>query len=119
MWGLLRSIKSAYEPAGFWLPEKLIAPGTSKYVQGVEVETDYDGVIPEGFDVIDLKEATYLMFQGEPFAEEDYCEAIEALWGAIKKYDPAVLGYRWDDENPRIQPEPLGHRGYIELVPVK
>jgi len=119
VWGLLRSIKSPFEPAGFWLPESLILPGTSKYVQGVEVEADYAGPVPEGFDVVDLPAATYLLFQGEPFAEEDYCEAIDAVWDFIEGYDPSALGYAWDADSPRIQPEPIGARGYMELVPVK
>lgn len=120
IWGLLLSIKSiSGEPAGFWLPEKYIKPGTSKYVQGVEVPTNYDGVIPEGMEVIDLPKAKYLMFQGEPFAEEDFEEAIGQIWDAIKKYDPSVIGYTWDDLNPRMQLEPRGERGYIELVAIK
>lgn len=59
------------------------------------------------------------MFQGEPFAEEDYCEAITAVQQAMNKYDPAVIGLAWDDENPRIQLEPRGERGYIEMRAVK
>ena len=27
----------------------------------------------------------------------------------------AVIGYSWDETNPRIQLEPRGERGYIEL----
>ena len=34
-------------------------------------------------------------------------------------YDPTVIGYQWDDENPRIQLEPRGERGYIELRAVR
>ena len=79
---------------------------------------DYKGKIPQGFDVIELPAAKYLMFQGEPFEEEKYCEAIEALDAAIEKYDPKVLGYKWDKDNPRIQLEPQGARWYIELLPV-
>ena len=67
------------EPVCLWLTPKYKKAGTSTYVQGVEVGTDYDGVIPDGFDVITLPQAEYLMFQGEPFCEEDYCEAIEAV----------------------------------------
>ena len=89
------------------------------FVQGVEVETDYMGIIPESFDVIHLPEAEYLMFQGQPFREEDYCEAIQAVQHAMDSYNPAVIGYRWDDENPRIQLEPRGERGYIELRAVR
>lgn len=120
VWGFLVSMKSiSGEPVCMWLPNHLIKPGTSKYVQGVEVSDQYDGPIPDGYDVIELPEADYMMFQGEPFEEEDYIDAIEQVKGAIEKYDPAIAGYEWDQENPRIQLEPIGKRGYIELLPVK
>ena len=116
VWGLLTSMDSLCgEPVCLWLPERYRKPGTSVYVQGVEVGADYDGVAPEGFDVITLPPAEYLMFQGEPFREEVYCEAITAVQQSMDKYDPALLGHRWDDANPRIQLEPRGERGYIEL----
>ena len=120
VWGILMSMKSLCgEPVSMWLPEKYKNPNTSTYVQGVEVETDYMGMIPEGFDTIHLPEAEYLMFQGQPFREEDYCEAIRTVQAAMDSYDPSVVGYRWDDENPRIQLEPRGQRGYIELRAVR
>ena len=120
VWGLLCSMKSICgEPVCLWLPKKYIAEGTSEYVQGVEVAMDYSGEIPEGFDVIELPKCKYIMFQGEPFEEEDFCEAIEEVWSAVKKYNPTAIGYKWDDSNPRIQLEPIGTRGYIELHPVK
>lgn len=116
VWGILMSMNSLCgEPVSMWLPEKYKRPGTSTYVQGVEVETDYMGIIPEGFETIHLPEAEYLQFQGQPFREEDYCEAIRAVQYAMDSYDPSVIGYRWDNENPRIQLEPRGGRGYIEL----
>ncbi|MDD2960163.1 MAG: AraC family transcriptional regulator [Lachnospiraceae bacterium] len=119
IWGLLMSMKSlSGEPVCMWLPKKYIKPRTSEYVQGVEVELTYDGEIPDGFDMIELPASKYLMFQGEPFAEEDYEEAIEEIWKAEKKYDPTRLGYAWDMDNPRIQLEPRGERGYMELLPV-
>lgn len=120
VWGLLKSIKSiSGEPVCLWLPEHLRKPVTNEYVQGVEVEADYDGIIPEGFDVIDLPAAAYLLFRGEPFEEEDYESAIIEIWEAEKKYNPEFLGFKWDITNPRIQLEPIGERGYIELVAVK
>ena len=120
VWGLLKSIKSiSGEPVCLWLPKKYIAEGTSEYVQGVEVPADYNGVVPDGFDIIELPASKYLMFQGEPFEEEHYAEAIEQVWEAIKKYDPTIIGYEWDNSNPRIQLEPIGTRGYIELLPIK
>lgn len=37
----------------------------------------------------------------------------------MDEYDPGVNGYEWDDTNPRIQLEPRGERGYIEMRAVK
>ena len=120
VWGLLTSIKSiSGEPVCMWLPKHLRKPVTNEYVQGVEVESDFSGSVPEGFEIIDLPAAKYLLFRGEPFADEDYEQAIGEIWDAEKKYDPAFIGYEWDADNPRIQLEPRGERGYIELVPVK
>ncbi len=120
VWGLLTSIKSiSGEPVCLFLPEELRNPPANEYVQGVEVEPDYKGEVPEGFEVIDLPAAAYLLFRGEPFAEEDYEAAIGGVWEAEKKYNPEFIGYKWDKTNPRIQLEPVGERGYIELVPVK
>ena len=120
VWGLLCSMKSiSGEPVCLWLPKKHIIAGTSEYVQGVEVAADYSDEIPEGFDIIELPKCKYIMFQGEPFEEENFCEAIQQVWSAIEKYNPKTMGYEWDDSNPRIQLEPIGTRGYIELLAVK
>jgi AraC-like DNA-binding protein len=120
VWGLLNSIKSiSGEPVCLWLPPAYILPGTSEYVQGVEVPLTYDGILPDGFDLIELPAAKYLLFKGEPFAEEEYCPAIEELQAAIKKYDPSIIGAQWDKTNPRIQLEPVETRGYMELHPIR
>ena len=120
VWGLLMSMKSINgEPVCLWLPKQYIKPGTSEYVQGVEVPIDYSGEIPDGFEVIELPKCKYLMFHGEPFEESEFGEAIQQLWDAIEKYDPKIIGYCWDDSNPRIQLEPIGTRGYIEMLPIK
>ena len=120
VWGTLTSLDSLCgEPVCMWLPERLVKPGTSVYIQGVEVPEDYSGAVPEGFELIDLPECDYLMFQGEPFREEDYCEAIAAIQTAVSRYAPEVSGWEWDKDSPKIQLEPVGERGYIELHPVK
>lgn len=120
VWGILTSIKSiSGEPVCLWLPKKYVLPYTSVYVQGVEVPKDYKGEVPDGFEVISLPAAKYLSFQGEPFAEENFGEAIEEVQRAIGKYNPSVIGCEWDEENPRIQLEPVGSRGYIELAAIK
>lgn len=58
VWGILTSMKSLCgEPVCLRLPEKYRKPGTSEYVQGVEVALDYNGAVPDGFDVIELPAA--------------------------------------------------------------
>ena len=37
----------------------------------------------------------------------------------MDRYDPAVMGYAWELLQPRIQLEPRGERGYMELRAVK
>jgi len=120
LWGILRSMKCLNdEPVCLYLPKNLVKEGTSAYVQGVEEPLDFTGPIPDGFETIELPECDYLIFQGDPFKEEDYKQAILSLLAAIEKYDPKILGYRFDSLNPRIQLEPIGARGYIEFLPVK
>lgn len=121
VWEVLTGVKEAlYEPAGMWLPERLRKPGTSEYVQGVEVPDEYNGDIPEGFEIIELRPCKIMVFQGEPFDEEKFGEAIHELWEIIEKYDPKVYGFEWADEDgPSFQLEPRGFRGYIEARPVR
>lgn len=120
VWGTLTSMDSLCgEPVCLWLTEKYRKPDTSVYVQGVEVPLDYSGIIPDGFDVIELPECDYLMFQGEPFKEEDYCEAIMAVQQSMQRYAPSVIGFEWDNNEPKIQLEPIGERGYIELKAIR
>ena len=97
----------------------IVSPILPKYVQGVEVATDYNAPVPKRFDVIELPAAKYLMFKSAPFAEENCGATIEDVRAAIKEYDPKTKGYLWDESNPRIQLEPIGSRGYIELLPIK
>ncbi len=120
VWGTLMSMDSLCgEPVCLWLPEAYREPDTSTYVQGVEVEAAYEGKIPEGFSMIALPAAEYLVVQGEAFKEEEYSQAISTVQYAIDHYDPTTIGYEWDDSNPRIQLEPRGERGYIELRAIR
>ena len=121
VWEVLSGIKDAlYEPIGMWLPDSMIKPGTSKYVQGVEVAADYKGKIPEGYEIIDLPPCSMMVFQGQPFDDDKFEDAIGGLWDVMKKYDPGVYGFEWADEDaPRFQLAPLGYRGYIEARPVR
>ena len=120
VWDTLSAMPSLLgEPVCLWLPERLVEAGTGVYVQGVEEPCDFAGEIPDGFDVISLPESEYLMFQGEPFEEENFAEAIEEVHSAIERYDLSALGYCRDEDNPRIQLEPRGSRGYIEFLAIK
>lgn len=121
VWGMLCSIRQAlYEPIGMWLPEKYRKPETSIYAQGVEVPDNYNGEVPDGFDIIDLPPCKVMVFQGQSFEDEKFDEAIRDLWQVIETYDPELYGFKWaDEEGPRFQLEPLGERGYIEARPVR
>jgi AraC-like DNA-binding protein len=121
VWGVLCSVKEAlYEPVGLWLPENLRKPGTGEYAQGVEVPASYAGEVPDGYDLMDLPACKMMVFQGPPFNDEDFEEAIGSLWEVMKRYDPVFYGFRWaDGDAPRIQLEPQGERGYIEARPVR
>lgn len=121
VWGVLSSIKEAlYEPIGMWMPENMRKSGTSVYAQGVEVPIDYSGEIPEGFDIIDLPPCKMMVFQGEPYDDEKFEDAISELWKEMKTYNPEIYGFVWADEDgPRFQLVPMGYRGYIEARPVR
>ncbi len=120
-WDILCEIKEAlYEPVGLWLPDSLRQEGTGVYGHGVEVPFDYQGELPPDFDIIDLAPCQYLVFQGEPYADADFDEAIRTCMESISRFNPEVYGYQWAPEiAPRMQLSPEGWRGYIELYPVK
>lgn len=120
-WDILCGIKDALnEPMGVWLPKSMCPDGTGIYAHAVEVPADYSDEIPKGFDVIELPSCKYLVFQGEPYDDNKYDEAIAKLWENIANFNPKVYGYEWDDEAaPKFQLAPMGWRGYIEGRAVK
>jgi len=121
VWDELSAIKEAiYEPIGMWLPEKMTKPGTSKYAQGVEVPADYRGKAPEGYEIIDLAPCKMMVFQGAPYDDAKFEQAIGDLWEVMNRYNPEIYGFQWaDDDGPRFQLAPMGYRGYIEARPVR
>lgn len=121
VWSVLSSIKEAvHEPIGMWLPDNMRKPGTSVYVQGVEVPLDYSGELPEGYEIMELPACKYMVFQGEPFDEDKFEEAIGELWETMKSYNPEIYGFKWaEEDDPRFQMAPMGYRGYIEGRPVR
>ena len=121
IWGMLSSVKEAlYEPIGMWLPERLIKSGTSQYVQGVELPPNYANPAPDGYEITAFAPCKMMVFQGPPFEDDQFEEAIFDLWALMKTFDPTLYGYAWaDEEAPRFQLAPMGYRGYIEARPVK
>jgi AraC family transcriptional regulator len=121
VWEQLGAIEPAlHEPMGLWLPAALRAPNTSTYVQGVELSADYSGEVPEGFDLIELAPCKMMVFQGPPFDDREFEQAITSLWDVINSYRPETYGFAWaDDDAPRFQLRPEGYRGYIEGRPVR
>jgi len=121
VWGVLSSIKEAiYEPIGMWMSENLRKPGTSVYTQGVEVPFNYSGEVPAEFELIDLPPCKMMVFQGQPYDDEKFQEAIGEVWEVIKNYNPEIYGFKWAEEDgPRFQLAPMGYRGYIEARPVR
>ncbi len=121
VWDQLTAIPDALqEPLGMWLPANLRPAGTSEYVQGVEVATDFAGPVPDGFEVAEFPACKMLIFQGPPFEDRDFEQAIESLWDVMKAYRPEIYGFTWADEDgPRFQLRPEGYRGYIEGRPVR
>jgi len=98
---MLTSVKKAlFEPSGFWLGDNLRPSGTSTYVQGVEVPFDYSGKIPEGFEMIELPPCTYLVFNGQPYDDENFIDEVNAVIEAIQSFNPQTYGYEWDDTSP-------------------
>ena len=91
-----------------------------QYGMGISlVLLDINMPVMDGFEVVDMDESEYLMFQGEAFEEEYYEEAIKEVERAMEKYDPSLIGARWNGDEPRIQLEPRGERGYIEYKAIK
>lgn len=121
VWDVLSGINEAlYEPVGMWMPKAMRRLGTGSYIQGVEVPIDFNHPIPKGYELITLPACQMMIFQGPPFDESAFEDAISDLWELMKQYDPTLYGFKWADEDgPRFQLAPLGYRGYIEGRPVR
>ena len=119
-WDILCGIREAmYEPVGLWLPDNMRPEGTGLYAHGVEVPADYSDAVPEGFDMIGLPACKLIVFQGEPYKDENFQQAVGLCMERIAVFNPEVYGYQYAPElAPRMQLAPQGWRGYIEMMPV-
>ena len=100
-----------------WFYEK----GKKGYFYGFGVPADYDGVIPERFEVRTIPASDYIVFFHPPF---DYIKDCGELMGRVENlawnFDPTTRGYEWNEEAcqdyQRHYPEVIG---YEILRPVK
>jgi AraC family transcriptional regulator len=69
------------------------ATGTSEYVMGVEMPSDYSEPVPKGYEIMDLKPCKMMVFHGPPYDDCNYQEAIGDLWELIKTYNPEIYGF--------------------------
>ncbi len=95
--------------------------GKKVYFYGTGVPSDYEGEIPKGFEVREIPASDYLVFSYPMF---DYMsengEVMEAVEKLAFTYNPAEMGYEWNEEVCQIYqrhyPEKLG---YQVVRPVK
>lgn len=95
--GLLNSIPEKLDTAALIeLPDFMVESGYSKVVGGIEVPKDYSKALPQGYKTVTLPACTMLYFQSEAYEnEEDFCIALNSVFDALKKYNPAVYGYEF------------------------
>ena len=103
------------------LPPFLQKPGYSPIAAGVELPADYDGKIPEGYELAELPPCTLLYFQTEPFErEEDFGTAIGCAFQAAERYDYEKSGYeRAPDAAPSFNFGAEAAKGAAIAVPVR
>ena len=75
------------------LPDNMRPEGTGIYAHGIELSVDYSGTIPNGFDLIDLSPCKLMVFQGEPYADEEFDKAVLGCMEKIDIFNPKVYGY--------------------------
>jgi hypothetical protein len=95
-------------------------PTSPEWRLRIGVPADYSGAVPDGFELIDLVPCKLMIFQGEPYKDEEFDKAVLGCIEKIDIFNPKVYGYDFAPElAPRMQLNPEGWRGYIELRPVR
>lgn len=93
------------------------------YFYGLGVPHDYDGAVPDGFEIRDIPAAYYLVFYHPPF---DYLKDNGEVMGRVERlawnYDIKDFGggkYVWDESAPCYQRHYPEGIGYEILRPIK
>lgn len=95
--------------------------GRKGYFYGFGVPEEYQGVIPDGFEIRKIPASDYLVFFHPPFDYLKDCgEVMERVERLAWNFDPQTKGYEWNEENcndyQRHYPEVIG---YEVLRPVR
>ncbi|WP_312699043.1 AraC family transcriptional regulator [Sedimentibacter sp.] len=121
IWDVLEKVPGRLDKVSFViLPEFLIYERTSKACCAAEVPLDYNSSLPDGCEIIELAEHTMLLFQGSPYADENwYGGAHDEIYNAIKNYKPEFYGYKFAyDSAPEFYYGATAKDGCKQLVPV-
>ena len=95
--------------------------GRRGYFYGLGVPLDFDGGIPEGFEIRTVPESYYLVFGHPPFDFlKDCAEVMKRVESLAWHFVPSSKGYAWNEERcpdyQRHYPEGIG---YEVLRPVR
>jgi AraC family transcriptional regulator len=98
--GLLNSLPDKFDTAAILtLPDFLTKDGYSRTAAGVELPLEYDGAVPDGYELVTLPPCEMLYFVGEPYEnEEEFGRYIGGVLQAVETYDPTRFGYAHADE---------------------
>lgn len=85
------------------------------YFYGLGLPIDYDGAVPEGFELKEIPASYYLVFSHPPFVyPTENSEVMQTVEAIAWSFDPATMGYRWNEElcqdYQRHYPEGLGYQ---------
>lgn len=91
------------------------------YFYGFGVPHDYQGVIPDGFEIKEIPASYYLVFFHPPFDFlKDNGEVMKKVENLAWNFDPGTKGYEWNEDvcqdYQRHYPEIIG---YEILRPVR
>ena len=97
--GLLNSNPEKFDTAAFLtLPSEFGKGGVSLAAAGIEVPAEYDGEIPEGYEVVEMEPCEMLYFQTQKYEnEEDFGTYLKAVFKAVEEYDYAGFGFERDN----------------------
>jgi AraC-like DNA-binding protein len=102
--------------AGGRLPT-LLGGGTAFFV---EVPSDYDKQLPNGYEIADLSPCTYLYFCGMPFDDQnDFPIAIGIMNEAVENYPFERMGWKKSDNAPDMGLGAEAETGAQAYVPVE